>query len=39
VTQAEDLEAAAVGQDGLLPAHEAVQTAEARDALGARAQA
>ena len=39
MAQAEDLEAAAVRQDHAFPAHEAMQAAEAGDALGARPQA
>ena len=38
LAQAEDLEAAAIGQDGMWPAHEAVQPAEARHQLRARPQ-
>ena len=36
--QAHHLEAAGVGEDRPVPAHEAVQAAEPRDALGAGAQ-
>ena len=39
VRQREDLEAAGVGQDRSVPAHEPMQPAEAGDALGGRAQA
>jgi hypothetical protein len=38
VSQAEDLEAAGIGQDRSIPAHEAVQPAEPRDALMAGPQ-
>ena len=38
VAKAEDLEAAAVGQDGSIPAHERMQAAELLDQLRARPQ-
>ena len=38
VAQAEHLEAAAVGQNGAIPGHEAVQPAQVADSLVARAK-
>jgi hypothetical protein len=38
VAQAEDLEAAAVGEDRAVPAHHLVEAAERSDDLGARTQ-